>query len=316
MTMELERFSVSGRPEVAVGLQGATAQGAGKEDGVSYADPGEDGVYGPYETGCEEGRKCYEVAMQRQRTGLLVTVRLAERIPLSGLVGWWRADALAGYGDGQAITSWPASLGGYPLEPLTGVLPRYREDRINGLPAAGSTSDEFEGVGMALQTGLHFAGTGQGRQLVVVAKIPAFAYGHLDMTGEVYMSGLDFNGWSAGYFDGVYVAGDLWDYYANGVRAARSTDWSIVSARFALSRSAFSLRSNGGELAAQLELEGNAALARESEDRFYVHLGIEYGESLEVAEVLAWDRGLADAEIARVERYLADKYAIALAETS
>ncbi len=312
--MTLERFSVSSRPELEVELQGATDQGEAKEDGVSYVDPEQDGVYGPYETGCEEGRKCYEISLQQALTGLLVTVRLQGRIALSGLVGWWRADALENYSDGDEVASWPASMGDYPLTSETEVAPRYREDRINGLPSLRTVSEEFEEIGMALETGFHYASSGQGRQLILVCKISAFAYGHLNMTGQVYSSGIEFNGWSPARFDGLDMWGDLPGNYTNDAVAERSTDWCIVSIRYALSQSAFSLRSNGEELVSQLELTGSATLTRSLEDLFYIYLCMESGDSFEIAEVLAWDRALEDAEIQQAESYLSEKYAIELAD--
>ncbi len=161
-----------------------------------------------------------------------------------------------------------------------------------------------------------FAGSGEGRQLVLVCKISAYAYGHIEMMGQVYHSGLEFDGWTSGSFSGVNVAGDLSTGYYNDAVAERPSEWCIVSVRYALSRSKFSLRANGEELNEQLELAGTASLTRSNEDMFYVHCGIEYGEHLEIAEMLAWDRGLDDDEIERVEAYLSEKYAIDLAETS
>ncbi len=288
--MTLERFSISARPELEVALQGATDQGGAKEDGVSYADPEEDGVYGPYETGCEDGRKCYEISLQQALAGLQVTVRLQGVIPLSGLVGWWRADALEDAGDGDEVAAWPASMGDYPLTSETTVAPRYREDRINGLPSLRTDSDEFEGIGMALETGFHYASSGEGRQLVLVCKIPAYAYGYLNMTGQIYSSSLQFKGWSPARFTGVDVGGDTPGSYSSSEVAERSTDWCIVSIRYALSKSEFSLRSSGEELASELELAGTATLTRSNEDTFYIYLCIEYGDFFEFAEVLAWDR--------------------------
>lgn len=313
--MGIERYSVGSRPELEVELQAATEKGEAKEDGVSYEDPADDGVYGPYETGCEDARKCYEISLQQQLAGLLVTVRLEGRIPLSGLVGWWRVDALEGYGDKEDVTTWKASMGDYPLESITDVAPKYRADRINGLPSLRSISDEFGWEGMAMQTGFHWESTGEGHQLVLVCKISAFAYGHLEMSGQVYTSTLEFDGWDTGYFTGVNVVGDSGDYSSSD-SAERSSDWCIVSIRFALSKSAFSLRCNGEELTSQLELTGAATLPRSYDDTFYVHFGIEYGDYFEIAELLAWDRALEDDEIVRVEAYLSKKYAIDLAETS
>ena len=55
---------------------------------------------------------------------------------ISGLAGWWAADAIVGLTDGQAVSSWAdASSANIPLVQATGgAQPTYRATGLNGLP--------------------------------------------------------------------------------------------------------------------------------------------------------------------------------------
>ena len=63
-------------------------------------------------------------------------------IPLSGLVGWYKADAIVGLTDGQYVTTWTdSSSAGHDMALLGGTGPVYNTNVINGLPVVTFTGD-------------------------------------------------------------------------------------------------------------------------------------------------------------------------------
>jgi|GEM_PF-5402423 len=60
----------------------ATLRAQGK--GVAYGDPEGGELRGPYLTGCAAGRQCYDLFLQKQKTGRLVTLRMQSPYTLCG----------------------------------------------------------------------------------------------------------------------------------------------------------------------------------------------------------------------------------------
>ncbi len=83
ITKDLQRIALSSRPPLNVRMQGAylgegAESGQGMGIGLAYTKPGDVVLRGPYETGCVEGRLCYDAPLQDFRAHRIVTVYMQE----------------------------------------------------------------------------------------------------------------------------------------------------------------------------------------------------------------------------------------------
>lgn len=215
--------------------------------------------------------------------------------PLSvpGLAVWLDADQLTGLSDDDPIATWnDVSGGGNDVtQGVAGSRPAYKVNVRNGRPVARfDGSDWMSGAfGAALSQPFH---------VIAVARssaAPNIQY-ILDSDDGVNRMAMCYNAGPYMIFAGAALLG-----------GASDTNWNIWTARYNGLTS--SLRINGTGISA-----GNAGVHNAD--------GLTIGSRWDqfggahwigdIAEVLIYDTPLSDANLARVERYLSRKYAIAV----
>lgn len=123
---------------------------------------------------------------------------------LSGLVGWWKADAISGV-DGDPIGTWPDSSGGsHDLTQATGTQkPTLKTGIINSLPVA-----RFDGGDIIVNSAFDLSATDKATVFAVLKATSA-------ATAQVFLEhGVNTNTTNPGF--GFYIAGQT----ANNIQAA------------------------------------------------------------------------------------------------
>jgi hypothetical protein len=191
---------------------------------------------------------------------------------IAGLQGWWKADSLS-LSDGDPVTSWTDSSGNGKTM-ATGVAPSYQTNELNGLPIV-----RFDGTDDRLNT----ASGGDVRHLFVVMKVNESTFGNFDgvFTGTTTPAHLIGEGGTTNFFaaNAIRLNG-----VASGTNEAPMNVWAYVT---------------------QLKTSGFAdyQIGRDREA-----VGREL--SADIAEVLAYEFALADADRDAVEAYLANKWGL------
>lgn len=220
---------------------------------------------------------------------------------LYGLCGWFAADKLTGYVDGDPVTVWPNLIvGGYDLVGVGTTMPTYKTNIINSLPII-----RFGASGVNnYYTFFLPAMAAQGMSFVVVFKMTGMTnaytgiigYGATDAGGFFIKS----NGKTAEYYSGssqdgggavTLVTGTF--YYATAVHWHQSGGFDRISG----TNDNTGLNwpsSNGSQSSGYI---GNQAVG---------------GRNLngDIAEVLVYSRPLSSSDVTSIESYITTKYAL------
>ena len=209
---------------------------------------------------------------------------------IANLVRWFKADAITGLNDGDAVSTWTDSAGLGNATGTTTTRPLYKTNILNGLPAV-----RFDGTDDILKIATAFA-----PQTVFVvfnytdgATFPAYDglftdQGYTVSTGLIGHSGTnDFYAGSA-HFDELRLNGDV----TTGDLGTLSTHKIITG------------RKNYGE---PYSVTWQFGQDRTMAGRFW---------GGDILEFIAYSRKLKSSEVREVEKYLSDKYGIAVTNSS
>ena len=221
---------------------------------------------------------------------------------ISGLTLWFAADHLTGFNDGDAVTTWPDQSGnGYDVTQATGAnKPLYKTNIFKDKPALlfDGSDDYFENTTQNPFT------AGAARTVFVAGRV-AVTNGSTFITFRrtarcwAFLHYLDSGNPGAYITDGVSVTNNspsvsgLLNTF--GVYCARGTAGALSK-----------FRMNGGNGV----VSGGALVAEAGSTGFYVgrrELGTMFMNG-HIAEIVAYDSELSDADCSRVERYLNVKY--------
>ena len=136
------RISLQERDTFTVKMQREDPQNEGEGLGVGMEkiDIADAGVYGPYTTGCEEGRSCIQVGMMRHTCDSWVRVDMESGDQLHV---HYRAEDLTGYVvPGYPLLEWWDYLGGSSLAPM-GDNWTIEADALNGYPVVSRYDEDM-----------------------------------------------------------------------------------------------------------------------------------------------------------------------------
>lgn len=223
---------------------------------------------------------------------------------ISGLTLWFAADKLTGFNDGDAVTTWPDLSGnGYDVTQGTaGSRPLYKTNIFKGLPALlfDGSNDYLENTASDPFT------AGAARTIIIFLKA----------TANTNWSGIQFRRSTLywGYTSALY--GDTYMFRGDGVNASGNTTSissqmayqgqpALLTLRAPGSGGTHTIRFNGanGVVAA-----GSTPASESGTTGFYVGRVLSTYMNGHIAELLAYDSNLSDANCLLIEKYLAAKY--------
>lgn len=245
----------------------------------------------------------------RPRSLLLQAGQGANPIPsISGLVAWWKADAIIGLADGDAVATWAASSSSaYPLtQPTAGNRPVYKVGIINKLPVVRFTaaSKHYLTGGNILSNLANvtvfsvFKSTTAASNQWIVGKAEA------EGNGFSFMQGLFGSGKVYSY---VGVTGPAYPAGVSAVPALSNNTWYIGTTSY--DGVTLDARVNGGQLGQTAEVR---AIVYDSQPLL---VGIDtdltvYAFGGDLAEIVIYNRALSVNERRAVELSLGGKYAL------
>jgi PKD repeat protein len=201
---------------------------------------------------------------------------------IPGLSLWLRADGLAGYADGDPVTTWPDASGAcnHATQASASKRPTFRAAQVAGLPAVS-----FDAADDGMVTPVD---PPQTTTIVAVYASRAAATGHVLNGGFSFFMGPyvgRYRAYTGKYLNGPSVTAGRWVVQTFRQSAARAELW-IDGAQVATSNRTVN--------------PGMLLLARQGT----------YSQVLDgsLAELLVYDRTLSDAELAVVHAWLHDRY--------
>jgi prepilin-type processing-associated H-X9-DG protein len=220
----------------------------------------------------------------------------------TGLKLWMKAESVTG----STVSSWTNNVsGGNPFIP--GTAPTLSTNMVMGYPAV-----TFNGTSQYLdQAGTNIAGGDGGFTILVAARTRAGGYGSQNdyyATAFVTESGAYFGMYrtSGGFW------GELWDTqarYTPKVAWVADGTFGVGAVRYDKPSKVLSAAVNGGTAATVLTGGASATLTTGS-----VRLGSNYNHSAytgcDIAEILFYNVGLSDADLAAATSYLKLKYGL------
>lgn len=224
---------------------------------------------------------------------------------ISGLTLWFAADHLTGFNDGDAVTTWPDQSGnGYDVTQGTaGSRPLYKTNIFKGKPALlfDGTDDYF-----ANTTSNPFT-AGAARTVFGVLK------SNTDTNWALLQcrTSTTYWGYSSALYSGTYM------YFGDGVNGSgnttsksseivvQGTGRHIVAIRAPGAGGTHTFRLNGVNA---VTTGGSTPASESGSTGFYVgRTGAIYMNG-HIAELIAYDSNLSDADCLKIEKYLAIKY--------
>lgn len=211
---------------------------------------------------------------------------------VSGLIGWWKADAL-NLADGAAVSSWTdSSSQNNPLAQATGgSQPTFQTNQLNGKPIVRFNGSKFMSSSSAI-------GANTAMTWFIVAKSTGYTSVNRVCGIGAQVSIFNFN--------------PNWSYYSNegaGVVGfgAASTSWHIVTINFASLSSASAFVDGGSAVATwdPFDFNINTSFNMGCEDNGGTNAFIG-----DVAEAIFYNVAISGANQTLVQNYLGTKYGI------
>lgn len=223
---------------------------------------------------------------------------------ISGLTLWFAVDRLTGFNDGDAVTTWPDRSGnGYDVTQGTaGSRPLYKTNIFKGKPALlfDGVDDYFENTTVNPFT------AGAARTHFIVLKPTA----NTDWAAIQYRRTTTYWGHSSASFnasylffgDGVNTSGNTISDHSRMVRAGQLA---ILVIRAPGAGGTHAIRINGFN---GYVISGGTPASESGSTGFYV--GRVGGGRMNghIAELIAYNSNLSDADCLKIEKYLAIKY--------
>ncbi|HET7386833.1 MAG TPA: hypothetical protein VFJ19_09260 [Nocardioidaceae bacterium] len=218
---------------------------------------------------------------------------------ITGLVQWLRADDITGVANGGAVSSWPAAVGNAATQSTPAKQPVLVTGAVNGLPAVRS-----DGVDDMLLATVQAIGQPFTVFTVLHSDQGASASG---FAWSLHISTPDQNSYG-GWFSGAFrlLTGGSSSFYP---AAAPSTPaWHVWAQRF-----------NGASSSVRLDgtqTDGDAGFNYANKVRLCLFAFPDNSNPVLtlLAEIIVYDRLLTDAEVAQLDSYLSDRYAVTVAD--
>lgn len=223
---------------------------------------------------------------------------------ISGLTLWFAADRLTGFNDGDAVTTWPDLSGnGYDVTQATaGNKPLYKTNIFKGKPALlfdggddgleNTTVDPF--TAGAARTVFAFAKSTAGASVFICFRraAPVWCY-WAGSTGEENF-----------FTDGANGASNT---ISKATGAINNSAGAVLTIRAPGAGGTHTIRANGGN---GVVSSGSTPASDSGTTGFYVgrREGTNGFMNGHIAEIIAYNSNLSDADCLKIERYLAIKY--------
>ena len=239
---------------------------------------------------------------------------------LSQLQIWLKADAITGFSGGQALTTWPDSSGKGRNQVGGAAQPRYQTGLVNGLPAVrftGSSSQFSTGAAFSFQNLTYFLVVDVNNQTTDFVGVSSF-YPSGANNDHDNANGLTFSTTAADGFMHVLRMGGLGSSTASPLTALvpLGSDIQIIVLTMKLGPSVGTgavYRNGTGSGTSSYQDTGIVApLGLVLGARWITGAASTFGTN-DIAEVIAYDRALSEAERQGVECHLSQKYAISIA---
>ncbi len=224
---------------------------------------------------------------------------------ISGLTLWLAADKLTGFNDGDAVTTWPDLSGnGYDVTQGTaGSRPLYKTNIFKDKPALlfDGTDDGFENTTVNPFT------AGAARTIFVFARATTgsgvFVCFRRTATVWCYAAVLNSGNYVV-FTDGVNSTSNT---RAPEPAAETNTAGAILTIRAPGAAGTHTLRVNGSNATI---LSGSTPASESGSTGFYIgrREGTNGFMNGHIAEIIAYNSNLSDADCTKIEKYLAGKY--------